>query len=279
VTNSRHLHINIEVYGRIESVFILDELFTLVYFIDMEKQLKLKTTDNHVIYGTLGTSKKVSTTLAVFVHGLTGSTNEHTFHNAAKLFPKKDVDVFRFSLYTGEKGGRTLSKCTIKDHSDDLNQVLKYFKKKYKNIAVVGHSLGSPTILRSDTSLFDTAVLWDPSYLAGNRGDMPTKAKLNGREVYIEEWGTEFLMNPAMVKEWQWFNGENELDLVANLGKPLKIIAAGKGILIKGSKKYVKVAQEPKDLTIVKRATHCFDEEGTEDILLDETLKWIKKHR
>ena len=85
-------------------------------------------------------------------------------------------------------------------------------------------------------------------------------------------------MNPAMVKEWEWFNGENELDLVAKLNKPLKIIVAEDGILVKGSKAYLNIAQEPKELTIIGGATHCFDEEGKEKVLLEETLKWVKKH-
>ena len=85
-------------------------------------------------------------------------------------------------------------------------------------------------------------------------------------------------MNPAMMEEWKWFNGKNELGLVTQLNKPLKIIAAGKGILVKGSRDYFKVAREPKELSIIKGATHCFDEEGKGDILLMETLLWIKKY-
>lgn len=242
-----------------------------------EKQIKLKTKDGHNIYGTLNASGKNSSTLAVFVHGLTGHPNEHTFHGAAQQFPKKEVDVFRFALYTGEKGGRKLSECTISTHSDDLNKVLSHFRDKYKKIAVIGHSLGSPTILKADISKLDSIVLWEPSYLAKGSEDRPSKkVKVNDKEKYIEEWGTEYLMNPAMVKEWEWFNGTNELDIIANLNKPLKVIAAGNGLLIKGSKDCIKVAKKPKDLTIIKGSTHGFDEDGTEEILLSETLKWIK---
>jgi len=243
----------------------------------MEKTIKRKTADAHTIYGTLNTGEKVSTTLVVFVHGLTGHPNEHTFHTAAQLYPKKNVDVFRFALYSGEKNGRKLSECTIATHSEDLNVVLKYFRKKYTKLVVVGHSLGSPTILKSDVSLFDAVVLWEPSYLAAKSADMPKKLHLGDREVYIQEWGTEYLMNPKMVEEWQWFNGKNELHLVATLGKPLLVIAAGKGILLQGSKEYVKVAKEPKSLRVIAGATHCFDELGAKDELLTETLRWVKQ--
>lgn len=244
----------------------------------MEKQLKLKTNDGHTIYGTLTTSNRKATTLAIFVHGLTGHPNEHTFHAAAEQYPKKGVDVFRFALYTGEKGGRKLSECTISTHANDLNKVLNHFRKTYRKLAVIGHSLGSPTILKSDTSKVDIVILWDPSYLSGRSNDIPKKVRIDGKEVYIEEWGTEYLMNPAMVKEWRWFDAKNELGLITKLNRPLKIIAASKGILVPGSKAYFNVAQEPKHLTIIKNATHCFDEQGKEVELLKETLSWIKKH-
>jgi len=120
-------------------------------------------------------------------------------------------------------------------------------------------------------------VLWEPSYISVGSEDMPKKVTVGGRKLYIEEWGTEYLMNPEMVKEWRWFNGKNELDLVATLDKPLKIIIAGKGILVKGSREYIKVAQEPKSLTVIKNATHCFDEMGAEDELLKETVAWVKQ--
>lgn len=245
----------------------------------MEKQIKLRTKDGHTIYGVLNTSGKKSNTLAIFVHGLTGHPNEHTFYNAAHQFPKEGVDVFRFALYTGEKGGRKLSECTISTHAEDLNKVVSYFRNKYKSIAVIGHSLGSPTILKSDTSKVDSIVLWDPSYLAKGSEDRPNKkVKVNGKEKCLEEWGTEYIMNPAMVKEGEWFDGTNELGLITQLNKPLKVIVAGKGILVKGGREYVKDAQAPKSFTVIKGATHCFDEEGKEDILLSETLKWIKKY-
>ncbi len=55
----------------------------------MEKQVKLKTKDKHIIYGVLNTSSKKCDKLAIFIHGLTGHPNEHTFYNAANQFPKK----------------------------------------------------------------------------------------------------------------------------------------------------------------------------------------------
>jgi predicted alpha/beta-fold hydrolase len=50
----------------------------------MEKEIRIKTPDRHVIYGTLRIPKKKTGTLLVFVHGLTGHRNEHIFYNGAR---------------------------------------------------------------------------------------------------------------------------------------------------------------------------------------------------
>ena|GEM_PF-3254021 len=40
------------------------------------------------------------------------------------------------------KTGRNLIDCTVKTHSTDLETVIKSFDNKYKEIYLVGHSLG-----------------------------------------------------------------------------------------------------------------------------------------
>ncbi|MEX0931854.1 MAG: alpha/beta hydrolase [Candidatus Paceibacterota bacterium] len=245
----------------------------------MERYTKFKTKDDHVIYGILNTSNRSSETLAIFVHGLTGHPNEHTFFNASRLFPKKGIDVFRFYLYAGEKGGRKLSECTIATHAKDLDTVISHFRKKYKTIAVIGHSLGGPTILKSDFLRVDNIILWDPSCHTQSKKYLPKKVRMDNREVCIDEWGTEFLVNPKMFEELFWFNGKNEIDLIRKIRVPFKVIVAGKtASLNKGGKIYCDNANGPKELVVIKKAGHTFDEEGVEENLLSETLSWIKKY-
>src|SRR3989344_7499805 len=113
----------------------------------MEKQIKIKTKDNHIVYGTLTTPKKKAGKLVIFVHGLTGHKNEHIFYNAARVFLTKRVATFRFDMYPGEKKARTLLNSAHSTHAKDLDTVIAYFAKTFEKIYVVGHSFGGPTIL------------------------------------------------------------------------------------------------------------------------------------
>ena len=243
----------------------------------MEKALNFKTKDRHTIYGTLNTPIKEADAVVVFVHGLTGHQNEHFYYNAARFFPKKGFATYRFDLYSGEKGGRALSDCTVKTHASDLSIVLNQLKRKYKSIHIVGHSLGGPTIVLADISAVASVVLWDPSDMLGladiTEGQERTlkKNKISGR--YIVDWGVEYILGNEMAQE---FKTLRPATLAGMINKPIKIIAAEKGNA-RASKTYLKYANEPKELVILKKAGHTFNEGDAEDQLLKETLSWVKK--
>lgn len=243
----------------------------------MERSLNFKTKDGHTIYGTLNSAPKVSNSIVVFVHGLTGHKNEHIFYNAAQFFPKKGFDTYRFDLYSGDKGGRALSDCTVRTHASDLSLVLKGLKKRYRNIHVVGHSLGGPTIILADLSPIRSIVLWDPSDMLGLADIVEgQERKLKQNKIsglYIVDWGVEYILGKEMAEE---FKTLRPAKLAGTINKPIKIIAAQMGNL-RGSKEYLKYANEPKELVTLKNAGHTFDEDGKEEELLKETLAWVKK--
>ena len=239
----------------------------------METQLKIKTLDKHVIYGTLRPAKRKSSTLLIFVHGLAGHQNQHIFYNGARYFSERGINTFRFDLYNGEKGGRVLTKSGLSTHASDLNTVVKYFRKKFKEIFVAGHSMGGLTILLSDTDLADGIILWDCSRtLRGVKQKLRYNKNLR---TYIFNWGFEFLVGKKPWNERSNFPFPNEI--MPKIQTPVKIIVAGKEELVPTGRAYYRYANPPKDFSIIKGATHFFNEEGTAEKLFQETYSFIKK--
>ncbi|MEX2033185.1 MAG: alpha/beta fold hydrolase [Candidatus Colwellbacteria bacterium] len=240
----------------------------------MEKEIKIRTPDKHIIYGTLSLAKRKSSTLLVFVHGLTGHQNEHIFYNGARYFSERGINTFRFDLYTSEKGGRVLTKCGISTHAEDLNTVVKYFRKKFKKIFVAGHSLGGLTIQASNADLVDGIIFWDSARsLKGVKG--AGFKFIKALDLYLIRWGTEILMGKKMNRERNNFPLPNEI--MPRIHTPIKIIVAGKGTVIKTGRAYYKYANKPKEFAIVKGAGHNFNEEGVAEKLFAETYSFIKK--
>lgn len=229
----------------------------------MEKKLKIKVSDKYHIYGRLnGTSHQP---LFIVVHGLSCSMDEDFYLNATRWFAKQGYATFRFNLYGAEKDSRQLMTSTLKTHASDIDTVVDYFrKKKFGKIFLAGHSYGGPSILLSSNQNFDGVVLWDPSYKVSftktPKGVSHVKY-LKGVEGYLMNWGINIIIGKAMAEEAAALNWNN---LTKNFHVPLKIIVAGKGALVRGAKHYFKTAHTPKDLTIIKNATHYFND--TEDM-------------
>lgn len=238
----------------------------------MEKQLKIPLSNKKFIYGLLRDALEKS--LVIFVHGFTGDRNEHQFFNGARFFKKHGFSSFRFNLYDWKNDARKLEECTLSLHGQDLDTVVEHFRKEgAKKIFVVGHSFGGVTVLLSRKKDFDAAVLWDPS----DEPAIVTKAK------YVKELDRYYVTRDTsygftISKEMYEENKKlKPFELIKKLHTPVKVIVAGAGILAKGGKKYFQYANEPKAFAIIPKATHCFDEDGTEKKLFKETLLWFKQ--
>ena len=244
----------------------------------MEKAVNLKSKDGYTIYGVLNTSPKTSDTLLILVHGLTGDLTGHIFYNAARFFPKEQIDTYRFNLYDGRKGGRTLVDSSVRTHAEDLNAVLTRYRKEYRHIAVVGHSLGGPSVITADTSRIDSIILWDPTSMPSKKDvseGMKNPIRFNkSLDAYIAEWNFSFLMGKEMMEEYDTLK---PVQKIKHVHAPIKIICAQKFGNAKPGKDYFKEIQSPKEYMVINGATHCFDEEGTEEVLFEETLSWVRK--
>lgn len=168
---------------------------------------------------------------------------------------------------------------TLKTHAADIDAVVRYFKKRgVRKVFIAGHSFGGPSILLSKEQKFDAAVLWDPSYKISFAkvcyGFAPGKyiKAVNG---YFMRWGVNVIIGKKMAKE---ADALNWADLPKKFHVPLKIIAAAKGVLVPGAKTYFANANEPKELEILKGATHYFDDQDKmQELVFERTKKWFQK--
>lgn len=243
----------------------------------MEKNLKIKVDKTHAVYGRLTGSLKQP--LVIIVHGLPCTIYEGIYEGAATWFEKHGYAVFRFNLYDFPEDARQLIDSTLASHASDLDAIVAYFQKKgVKKIFVAGHSFGGPTILTSKQQAFTAAALWDPSYdisFAKEKYGFPGGTFIKELNGYFMRWGANVIIGKAMANEIDALSWD---DLTPNFRRPLHIIAASKGVLVKGAKRYNANANEPKALTIIKGATHYFDGvPGVREELYRTTKRWFDK--
>lgn len=224
-----------------------------------------------MIYGVLDTVRN-NNKLIIFVHGLAGDMREHQFYNAAKFFPQKGFDTLRFDLYSWEDKGRSLSECTLETHGQDITTVIREFTDKYDELFLVGHSLGGPSILSAELDSIKSMVFWDPSYNTYEAiiGDLEYKKE---QGLYVLDWGTEFILSQATVDSWKR-TGDR---MLPHISKPVKYIFAGKSALKKAWQDKLESIKPEYEQFTIEEAGHTFDEAGVEEVLFEETLKWVSK--
>jgi dienelactone hydrolase len=240
----------------------------------MELEIKIRTSDKHLIYGTLLKSQKKTNKLVIFCHGFTGNRNEHVFFNGARFFAEKGYNTFRFDFYSDSKGARHFGETKLSIHGADITTVLTYFQNKYESVYLVGHSFGGTSLLFADTSKASALVLWDPSFVdkEEEKKAFHFDKEING---YSIDWGMKVVVGKAFVEEL--FNFPNSVDLIQNIHKPIKFIGAGKAGF-RHSQKYYKYANSPKSYAKIEGADHCFNMATYEQKLFEETLSWISKN-
>ncbi len=243
----------------------------------MEKILKIAIGGGKNLYGKFEGSSKQP--LFIIVHGLPGNMDEEFYHNATRYFKKNKYATFRFNLYDWRESARQLIDCTLRTHADDIDAVVKHFRKKgFKKIFIAGHSFGGPSILLSKQQDFNAVALWDPSYeisFTKRRYGFSGGKYVKEIKGYLMCWGASTVIGKNMANEVDSLDWQN---LTKKFNPPIIEILAGKGVLLKKASNYFKHARTQKKIVVIKGATHYFDEtEKIQQAVFNETKKWFDK--
>ncbi len=241
-----------------------------------ERDVTFLAEDGKTIYGTLNThAGSKCRGLIIYAHGLPSNRNDYTYLQSARMFAKLGYDTLRISFYDWQKNARNLKDCGFADHVADLEIVISKHKRKYKNIYLIGHSWGGPTIILTDCTHVTAISLWDPSYNVPfwwNQG-----VRIEGRKVYLTG-AIDCLISKTMHREALSLTMERCRDLSETFDKPLQVIGAKKdGMLYKFKESYHTHAQGPTDYHLIVKADHSFLDEDALKETVQYTHNWFKK--
>jgi hypothetical protein len=239
----------------------------------------LPETDNLRIKGILRGS--FGQPLAVIMHGRPGTGNELLPFLAARYLYEQGIASLRLFMYDFEPNTRNLLDCTLDTYAHDFDSVIAQLRERNTpKIFGIGHSHGGLTILKS-TAMLDGAVLWDPthgSYWIEHRDDVDTNfpEKTMG-EIVVGTAGFGYISSVKSKEDDKSMGDTTEW--AAHKGFPLKVISAGNGAMAHLGKRYIDVADEPKQHIIIEGAHHQL--EDSDEIMLklfQETADWLKKY-
>ena len=242
----------------------------------MEQRFRISAADKkHKLYGLLTAPDKKTDKVIIVVHGMTGWAHEGKSRQCVKYFVKRGWAGMRFSLYGFEDDAQTFDELTIADHARDIEQVIKYARRKgFKQICIAGHSLGWPSILLADLSHITAIVSWDgtiPEYVRDCSWGRFNRS-VNG---YVVDWGVRHVFGQRMKDEALNFPLAEEL--VGSNEVPMCLIMAEDCLNHPRAKAYCEHTAGPSKYIVIEGASHNFEEEGKEELLIRETFKWCKR--
>jgi pimeloyl-ACP methyl ester carboxylesterase len=174
-----------------------------------------------------------------------------------------------FNSYDEGAQSRSLGDMSLRDHVDDLDDVIKWAKSEYApgEVIVAGHSFGGLTALLRGSSGIDALVLCDPSERA-LAAEIVSHGTLNGDryDCHWEEGDERLTVHRSLVEELQVADTDTA---AARLRVPLVVMSAGQGELTESGKRYASLArgrqiiienaghmfQRPQDARMIARAT------------------------
>ena len=210
--------------------------------------------------------------IVILVHWLTSNKDEDMFIQAEKFFSENNYSTIRFNLYWHLPWERRLKDVGLSDNIQDVNEVVNFYKSEwFKKIFLVWHSYWWIVNLYVNHENISWILMWDssiwwPWLLEDVHEDESGK-------YYIDWWNWyRFYISEKLYKDFQ-IPSEEFLEKLKEIKLPIKIFAA-ENWLSKAAERYFEVANEPKELSIIKWAYHTFQDWWMED-LLSQSLKWI----
>jgi len=243
-----------------------------------EDKWHIKTNDDHLIHGTTSyLPNNRSSNLVIIVHGLTDHINEYRYKASIPFLLNENYEVIRFSLYTGEEKGRSLSECNLQIHADDLNEVISTYSKDYKNIFLIGFSYGAPTIFTAQPTNIAAISLWDPTYDLPKIWDIQD---IQNKDKYtILNWGVEFLFNPKMIKESKYYDIEGCNKLAKQLNANVQVITAKDDIFGNDKYSWNNNSSSLSERIFIEEADHQFNNKNCFFDLVKNTIRYLNKFK
>ena len=167
----------------------------------------------------------------------------------------------------------------VSDTVEDLSNAIIFARRKgFEKIGLIGHSLGGVASILVPKKYVRAVALWEassPEYVHKMWATRKMKKQMDALGYAVhEDYG--IVVGSRMYGEFGRLGDISES--VRKIGIPVLIVSGtGAKFMTNLSKRYFKVAPEPKELRIIQGANHTFDNLVHEQELFGYTLDWFKK--
>jgi dienelactone hydrolase/8-oxo-dGTP pyrophosphatase MutT (NUDIX family) len=251
----------------------------------MQKKISFKNTKGQRLVGILHIPKGKGSFPAVIVqHGFRSNHRHHLIKAIARSLEREGFVVLRFSLSGHWPSGGSYKDVLVSQFVKDIRSAIKFLLKESKvnrfRLGMVGHSLGAFTTLicanklsKYFRSIVSIASFYD-TYAIIKSYQRDKKIEAIGRDYWIisgfKVTNKHYLDRHYLKKKY----------LLSDIHCPALIIHGSGDKRARPKDAYLinKLLNQPKALKIIKGADHNFYNRKHIRIVVNSTVKWLKKY-
>jgi len=245
------------------------------------RKITFKNSEGLSLVGSLHQSVNGGKSKAVIIaHGFASNKDRERHIKLANALSESGITALRFDFAgSGESDNREI---IIGAQVDDLRSAISYIHDDgYKDIGVLGESLGGITALLAINKDIRAMVLWAPVTKASSPSGLSAsdEQSLKEKGYYIEQKDGKGFKIPK-----QYIEGRREINREEVLGKikiPVLIVhgTADTEIPIKDSEEAIEFLPAGSRLEAIENLEHGDHRMDADmDIIIPITLKWFQKH-
>lgn len=230
------------------------------------------------LVGVFHIPKKETKSVIVIAHGFLATKDRARHIKAAETFSRQGFAVLRFDF--GGCGESDETSINVEKQVDDLKSAINFVKSKgYKNIGLVGESLGGLTSILAYDKKIKTLVLWAPV----TKAKIPTIFK---EKKLLEELNKKgFIIHKKDEREFkitkEFFierESVNQQEILSKIKCPVLIMHGDKDdtVPLEHSKEALQYLPKESKLEIIKGGDHKLD--GKIDEIISISLNWFRKY-
>jgi len=240
----------------------------------MEHPFSIEAPGGYKLFGVYHEGAPSARYAVVQVHGLGGDMGSFSQLTMARFFASRGIPVFRFNQYTDLAGGRQFHQTTISGHVEDTRLVMDYaVGMGFKEIVLIGHSLGAAVVITAADARTNGLILWDPAGAPAER-IVDWESRDERLNLAYLDWRTRVILGEDWISDAKRF--PDPFKRLGTLDMPVAIIAADDGGLIAQCERFRAAARPSAHYVTLKGCGHTFLEQGAIEQLQASSLGWLQ---
>ena len=245
----------------------------------MIQKITIPVNDTQILRGIIHNPK--AERLMILIHGFSSDMNgpDEIFVKLAERMEQEGLACLRFNFRGTPPSDGEHVDMTLSSETEDLQAVIQYVKDQgYKKVGALGESMGAVSLVKAFDPFLKVVVFWYPAI------DSTTTALQDfiNQDKQQQELKSKGYITRNSLKVGQKFYQERQktklYSQIKNITCPVLFMHGDSDlkVSVEQSQKAFKLANEPKELDIIKGADHCFKRE--QPLVIAKTMGFLRRN-